>query len=210
MITRTRAIRLPAWAGQPVEKELGGWPVVESFEPSVGDCAVGLTDLSHRPKAIVHGPAVQALGLMNPGQAVWNGQALVGCMKPQEAVIFDLAGPMDADWTDTAYTDMTDGWVLLGLWGPSSLEVVQRLVTVDLEPRETQGPVFFVTGSHGIRVQLVNLRGAAPGFIISCVRSHGQNLFDACLRSGRQFDLKITGQEAFYDWLGGASPSRKG
>ena len=210
MITRTRAIQLPAWAGQPVEQELGGWPVIESFEPPTGDCAVGLTDLSHRPKAIVHGPAVQALGVINPGQAIWNGQTLVGCMKPQEAVIFDLTGPVDTDWTGTAYTDMTDGWVLLGLWGPKSLEVMLRLVTVDLEPRGTQGPVFFATGSHGIRVQVINLRGAAPGFVICCVRSHGQNLFDACLRSGRQFDLKITGQKAFYKWLDGASLSEKG
>jgi glycine cleavage system aminomethyltransferase T len=136
-----------------------------------------------------------------PGQALWNGQALVGCLKPQEAVIFDLTGPVVPAWTDSAYTDVTDGWVLLGLWGPKSAEVVQRLVSVDLEPRGTDGPVFFATGSHGIRVQLVNLRGAAPVFLISCVRSHGQNLFDACIRAGRQFDLKVTGMKAFYSWL---------
>ena len=210
MITRTRAIRLPAWAGQPVEEDLGGWPVVERFEPPTGDCQVGLTDLSHRPKAIVQGKAVQALGVVKPGQAIWNGQVLVGCMKPEEAVVFDLTGPIDPGWTDSAYTDMTNGWVLLAIWGEKSLEVLQRLVTVDLEPRQTQGPVFFATGSHGIRVQLINLRGTAPGFVISCVRSHGQNLFDACIRSGRQFDLKITGQRAFYNWLDDVSSSSKG
>ena len=201
MITRTRAIQLPNWAGQPVETELDGWPVVERFEPAEGECAIGLTDLSHRPKAVAQGSAVGALGVSKPGQALWNGQALVGCLKPQEAVIFDLTGPGVPAWTDSAYTDVTDGWVLLGLWGPKSAEVVQRLVSVDLEPRGTDGPVFFATGSHGIRVQLVNFRGAAPVFLISCVRSHGQNLFDACIRAGRQFDLKVTGMKAFYSWL---------
>jgi hypothetical protein len=178
VITHARAITLPEWAGRPVETELGGWPVVERFEPPEGDCAVGLTDLSHRPKAILQGSGVQGLGLTRPGQAVWNGRTLAGCLKPNHAVVLDLTGPIAAQWADPAYTDMTDGWVLLGLWGPDSLEAVQRLVTVDVDPRERGGPLFFA-------------------------RSHGQNLFEACIRAGRQFDLKVTGLRAFSDWLSG-------
>jgi glycine cleavage system aminomethyltransferase T len=102
---------------------------------------------------------------------------------------------------------MTDGWVLLGLWGPKGLEVVQRLVTVDVERPEVTGPLFVATGSHGIRVQLINLRGSMPGFVIACERSHGQSLFDACVRAGRQFGLKITGQRAFDEWLNGFATS---
>jgi glycine cleavage system aminomethyltransferase T len=120
-------------------------------------------------------------------------------------VVFDLTSAVKPDWHDPAYTDMTDGWVLLALWGPRSLEVVQRLVTVDIERPEIEGPLLVATGSHGIRVQLVNLRGAIPGFVISCDRSHGQSLFDACLRAGRQFELKITGQRAFNAWLNNAA-----
>ncbi len=205
MITRTRAIVLPDWAGTPVEVESGGWPVVESFGPPEGDCEVGLTDLSHRPKATVQGPVHEKLGVSKPGQAVWNGQALVGCLKPEHAIVFDLTGPVEPQWQDTSYTDMTEGWILLGLWGPKSLEVVQRLVTVDVEPHDMAGPLFVATGSHGIRVQLVNLRGTTPGFVISCDRSHGQTLFESCVRAGRQFDLKITGQKAFYAWLNNAA-----
>ena len=205
MITRTRAIVLPDWAGTPAEVESGGWPVVESFEPPEGDCDVGLTDLSHRPKAIVQGSASEKLGVSNPGQASWNGQALVGCLKPEYAIVFDLTGPVEPQWQEASYTDMTEGWILLGLWGPRSLDVVQRLVTVDVERRDIKGPLVVATGSHGIRVQLVNLRGSIPGFVISCDRSHGQNLFEACIRAGRQFELKITGQTAFYAWLSDAS-----
>jgi len=202
-MTRARAITLPAWAGKPVERELGGWPVVERFDPPEGRCDVGLTDLSHRPKATLHGQGVGGLGVSRPGQAIWNGQSVVGCMKPDQAIVFDLSGPVEPQWPDSAYTDMTDGWVLLGLWGPKSLDVVRRLVTVDVEPRTAAGPVFFATSSHGVRVQLVNLRGSSPGFVLACARSHGQNVFEACLRAGRQFDLKITGLKAFYEWLDG-------
>jgi len=202
VITRASAIALPAWAGRPVHRELAGWPVVERFDPPEGPCAVGLTDLSHRPKALAHGRAVAALGVSKPGQAVWNGQSLVGCLKTNLATVFDLAGPVEPDWASDGYTDMTDGWSLLGLWGPKSPDVVQRLVTIDVEPRSIEGPAFFATSSHGLRIQLANLRRPGPGFVLACARSHGQNVFEACLRAGKQFDLKITGTHAFYEGLG--------
>jgi len=201
VITRANAIELPATAGRPVIREMGGWPVVECFDRPEGGCAVGLTDLSHRPKAIVHGQAVAALGLGRPGQAIWNGRSLAGCLKPREATVFDLTGPLEPRRTDDSHTDMTEGWVLLGLWGPRSLDVVQRLVTVDVEPRAVEGPLYFATSCHGLRVQLVNLRRSSPGFVLACSRSHGQNLFEACLRAGQQFELKITGTQAFDAWL---------
>jgi len=201
MITRTRTIILPDWAGKPVEEEQSGWPVIAKFEPSGGECEVGLTDLSHRPKAIVQGAAVKKLGALKPGQAKWNGQAFAGCLKPQEAIIFDLTGPVEPEWNDTDYTDMTEGWILLGVWGPKSLEVIQRLLTVDVERPEITGPLYLATSCHGIPVQLINMKGASPGFCLACPRSHGQNLFDACIRAGRHFDLKIKGTTAFYDWF---------
>jgi glycine cleavage system aminomethyltransferase T len=184
-----------------VEEELAGWPVVDHFEPREGACGVGLTDLSHRPKAVLQGPAVEGLGAMKPGQAMWTGRAFVGCLKPGEAIVLDLTGPVEPHWPDAAYTDVTDGWVLLGLWGPDALDVVQRLVAADVERPDIAGPVYLAASSYGIRVQLINLRGRSPGFIVACDRSHAQNLFRACLRAGRQFDLKITGQRAFYDWF---------
>jgi len=201
VITRTRAIVLPAWAGKTVETELDGWPVVENFEPPPGVCELGLTDLSHRPKAVLQGPAAKDLGLTKPGQAIWDGRALVGCLKPGQAIFFDLTGPVEPGWKDSHYTDLTEGWILLGIWGAKSAELIQRLVTVDIERPDITGPLYFATSSHGIRVQVINLRGQHPGFLLACDRSQAQNLFDACVRAGRQFDLKITGVKAFYAWF---------
>ena len=201
MITRTRAIMLPAWAGKAIETESGGWPVVEDFMPPPGDCELGLTDLSHRPKAVLQSLAGEALELNKPGQAAWNGHAVVGCLKPGLAILLDLTGPVEPEWKDLHYTDLTEGWVLLGVWGSHSAELIQRLVTVDIERPDIAGPLYFATSSHGIRVQLINLRGKYPGFLLACDRSQGQNLFDACTRAGRQFNLKITGMKAFNKWL---------
>ena len=203
MITRTRAIRMPEWAGKPFASEQDGWPVIESFDPPEGDCEIGITDLSHRPKAIVQGAAVNELGMLKPGQVSWNGQALLGLSKPQQAVFFDLTGPMPSTWPDDSYTEMSEGWVLLAIWGSKAAEVIQRLVTVDIDPPDRLGPLYFATGSHGLRVQLINLRGKSPGFLLAGDRSQAQNLFAACLRAGRQFDLQITGVKAFYEWFNG-------
>ena len=115
--------------------------------------------------------------------------------------VIDLGRDLELAWK------ITDGWVLLGLWGPKSLDVVQRLVAADVERPDIAGPVYLAASSHGIRVQLINLRGRSPGFIVACDRSHAQNLFQACLRAGRQFDLKITGLRAFDDWLKGTALS---
>ena len=201
MITRSRAIILPDWAGKPVEEEMGGWPVVKHFEPAQAVSGLGLADLSHRPKAIVQGQAVARLGTMQPGQAIFSGSVLAGCLKPEEAIVFDLTGAIEPQWPDNFYTDVTDGWILLGLWGSKSCELVQRLVTVDVEPPGKPGPLHFATRSHGIHLRLINLRGRSPGFLLACHRSYGQNLFAACVREGQRFELKVTGQTAFYDWF---------
>ncbi|MEY3016896.1 MAG: Aminomethyltransferase folate-binding domain [Pseudomonadota bacterium] len=203
MITRARAVQLPSWAGKPVEAELGGWPVVTHFEAATGACGVGLTDLSHRPKAIAQAQGIDTHFALTPGRAKWDGQSLIACPKPAHAIIFDLNGAIEPQWPDSTYTDMTEGWVLLGIWGPEALGVMQRLITVDLEPRTFNEPLYVATGSHGIRVQVINLRTQSPGFIIACARSHGQNLFEACLRAGTQLNLKITGTDDFYGWLAG-------
>jgi len=203
MIRRSLAIVPPAWAGRPVEEEQSGWPVIQSFEGAGIEFQVGLADLSHRPKAVVQGPALAGLGELKPGQARWTGQAFVGCLKPDEVVLFDLSGPLEPAWPDSGYTDVTEAWVLLGLWGPRALEVMQRLMAVDVERPEAKGPFYLAASSHGVRVQILNPRGARPGFLLAAERSHGQNLYDSLVHAGVRLGLKPQGEKAFRDWLAG-------
>ncbi len=201
MITRTRTVILPEWAGKPVEEEEAGWPVIKYFEPS-GHCFhAALADLSHRPKAIIQGPGIHRICRINPGEVFWTGKAFVCGLKPDEAVVFDLSGPVEPTWPDEYHTDMTEGWVLLGLWGARSLEIMQRMVTVDIERPESRDPFFLVSRSHGLALQILNPKGPEPGFVLACDRSHGQNLFDACLHAGEQFDLKPAGETDFRKWF---------
>ena len=201
MSTRTRSIITPDWAGRTVEEDQSGWPVIQRFEPVERNFQVGLTDLSHRPKAIVQGPSVKDMGNLKPGQALWTGHAFFACLKQDEGVIFDLTGPMNPTWPDTYHTDITEGWVLLGLFGPRSPEVMQRLVAVDIERPDYNEPFYLVTNAHGMAVRVLNTKGAEPGFLLSCNRSQGQNFFDNCIHTGRHLGLKPVGFELFQTWF---------
>jgi len=201
VITHSRAIVLPEWAGKPIEEDQAGRPVITRFEPSEEGFQAGLTDLSHRPKAIVQGPGAKRLGELNPGEVLWTGRAFECCLKPNEAVVYDMNGPLDFGWPDEYYTDLTEGWVLLGLWSHHALAVIQRLVAVDVERPQTRDPFFLVTRCHGLALQIVNLKGTQPGFLLACDRSHGQNLFDACLHVGEPLGLKPVGELAFRKWF---------
>jgi len=201
MITRTRAVIPPSWAGTAVKEDLSGWPVTIRFEPPERDFPVGLVDLSHRPKAVIQGPAVRDLGDGVPGRAIWKSGATIGFLKSDEAALFDITGPMTPAWPDPCYTDMTEGWILLGLFGSRAPEVMARLAPLDVERPDIPDPIYLVTEAHGLVLQILNLRKSQPGFLLACRRSHGQNLYDSCLRAGRSFGLTPVGTEAFTGWF---------
>lgn len=203
MITRIRAVIPPSWAGTAVEEDLSGWPVTIRFEPSERNFPVGLVDLSHRPKAVIQGPAVRKLGDFAPGRAIRKSGACIGFLRPDEAALFDIAGPMTSEWPEPGYTDMTEGWILLGLFGPRTPEVMARLVPVDVERPDVPDPIYLVTEARGLTLQILNPRKSRPGFLLACRRSHGQNLYDACIRAGRSFGLRPVGIEAFTGWFTG-------
>jgi len=201
MITRSRGIIFPEWGGSPIEEEQDGWPVIQRFEPSETYFQVGLVDLSHRPKAFIHGPGLRKLGEIAPGQAVWTGQSFACGLRPGEGVVFDLTGPIKPAWPNEYYTDMTEGWVFFGLFGPRALDVMARLVILDVARPDKNEPFYLITNSHGLRVHILNPKGPEPGVFLACNRSQGQNLFDACVRSGRHLGLKLVGLEAFLKWF---------
>ena len=201
MMTRSRFIVQPDWAGKPREAEIDGWPVIDGFEPPEKDYTAGLSDLSHRPKATVYGPALKKQGELEPGKAIWTGQGFLSLLRPGEAVVFDLLGPMNPSWPEDA-TDMTDAWVLLGLWGRQAVAVMERLFAVDVDRPGEAHPFHLVTRWHALVVQILNLKGLQPGFLLATDRSHGQNLFDGLIHGGRHLGLRPVGVRSWQDWFG--------
>jgi glycine cleavage system aminomethyltransferase T len=200
MIPRISPITVNPYCRKPITTNEAGWLVVESFEPRV-DYEAGLVDLSHRPKALVQGPSVQELGLALPGQARWTGEAWIGRISREEAVIIDMNGPMDQVWPRSEYHDMTDGWALLGVFGRRAAGVMARLVLVDVERPEINGPVILATRCHGMNIQIVNPKGKSPSYLLVCERSYGQSLYNAFLHVGGHLGLIPVGVKDFGYWL---------
>jgi len=194
MMTRARAIDIPTWAGKAIVTDI--------------DANVILSDLGHRPIAMVHGDDVPALGPCGPGNVVKMKTGYAGVLSPKEAVILDLTGPLNPEWPESNYTDISDGYVLLGLWGAESPGMLQRLVSVDVERPDLDDQLFLATSSHGIFVYVINLKLGSPGFLMACARSDAQSFFDGLLHIGKPFSLKLAGTESFDKYLGGRRVSR--
>ena len=200
MMTTSRFIVQPDWAGKAVEVEIEGRPVIERFEPAEKDFEAGLADLSHRPKAVLYGPALKQYGDRQPGEVLWTGQGFLGAVKPGEGVLFDLLSPGDLALPFEG-TDMTDAWVLFGLWGPKAVAVLQRLFNVDLERPSLKEPFYLITRWHALTVQILNLKKPEPGFLLATDRSHGQNLYDGLIHGGRHLGLRPTGLKLWEEWF---------
>jgi len=200
MMTRSRFIIMPDWAGKPIASDIGGWPVIERFEPGEEKYQAGITDLSHRPKAILYGPALENFEGLTPGKTVWTGNAFLGLVKPGEAALFDLTGPMELSLPKEA-TDMTEAWALLSIWGPKAVETLRRLFLVDLDRPTVREPIYLITRWHALVVQILNLKGHDPGFLLATDRSHGQNLFEGLIHAGRHLGVKPVGLGPWLQWF---------
>jgi hypothetical protein len=193
MITPSIAVSLPDWAGTPFFEETKGGPVITHFDPPDLDVKTGLTDLSTRPKAVVNGPAAVKEINLEIGEAQWNGEAFSGMATPDEGWIFDLCGPHSTSWKNPAYTDLTHALALFALWGETALEVLRRFVAVDVERPSVKKPFFISTRCHAFLLNIINCKTPTPVFLLSCTRSHGQNLFDLILSGGRHLGLRLAG-----------------
>lgn len=178
-----------------------GWALAIAY-PADAEVMAGLVDLSHRPKALVCGPAVESLTALEPGQAEWSDGAYVCCRKPGERIVFDLTANTRPAWPNAYYTDLTDAWGLVGLIGPRSIEVLRRLIPIDFEPPGVRKTLYAVVRCHGIWVQLINPAASQPGVLLACDRSHSQNLVDGLFRHGANLGLKSAGLRLFEEWMG--------
>ncbi len=65
---------------------------------------------------------------------------------------------MTPAWPEPCYTDMTEGWILLGLFGPRTPGVMARLVQLVVERPDIPDPISLVTEAQGLTLQILNLR----------------------------------------------------
>lgn len=207
MIPKESPIRQSVDFGVATVENRCGWSITQTYDTDA-EFGIGIVDLSHRPKALLHGPSAEQLNL-HPGRAQWNGHAWTGRLNHSTAQVFDILGDLESDCHPTAvdyFTDLTDGWALIGLIGPQAESVMRRLVDIDFERPTVKGPIFIATRAHGVNMRIVNPKGKLAGYLLACERSYGQSLYDYCLDVGRPREGWPIGVTTFEEWTAQLSP----
>jgi len=185
---------------KPVQTEnWDGWEVAISYGTGDGPF---LIDLSHRSKWDLQDSDLsrfRPFGLSvpeKPGQCVFEKGVLINRMNRTQCAIWHVAGKRPTQPMENAYTEMTDGQVLLAVTGKDALGVMERVTTLDLgAPSLTplcliQGPVLHIP----CQVVLFSRNGDEATVLFSFSRGYGQAMAEALLHSGKDLGLTPSGE----------------
>lgn len=181
----------------------GGWEVVLEYEGEAD--AARIIDLSHRTRWDVQDgdlSSVTAWGRTipdEPGKCSYDRGLLINRMNRTQAACWHLAGDPPAGADSRAFTETTDGQMLVALSGRDIFRLMEKTVSLDFEasrfapPRLFQAPIFHVPA------QIVQL-GEEDGrdvLLIACSRGYGHTVIQALLHAGAQWGLHAAGEKAF-------------
>ncbi|RLB13770.1 MAG: sarcosine oxidase subunit gamma SoxG [Deltaproteobacteria bacterium] len=185
---------------EPVQTEYrDGWQVALSYGAGSGPL---LIDLSHRPKWDLQDSDLsrfRPFGLCipeNPGQCIFEKGILINRMNRTQCAIWHLVGKNPGPLEERAYTEITDGLTLLALSGKGTLEVMERVTTLDLgapsptPPCLIQGPILRIP----CQVVLLRRAGHEATVLFSFPRGYGQAMAEALLHSGKDLGLTPGGE----------------
>lgn len=185
---------------KPVQTEnWDGWEVAISCGTGDGPF---LIDLSHRSKWDLQDSDLsrfRPFGMPvpeKPGQCVFEKGILINRMNRTQCAIWHVEGKRPKQTMETAYTEMTDGQVLLAVTGKDALGVMESVTTLDLgapsltPPCLIQGPVLHIP----CQVVLFSRNGDEATVLFSFSRGYGQAMAEALLHSGKDLGLTPSGE----------------
>ncbi len=205
---RRSPVQLEGRALKSVERD--GWQVVLEYEGE-GGSGPRVIDLSHRRKWLAQSGALSTIepwGLTapgKPGEVVWEGGFLAGRTGASQAVVWHLGGgePGGDPGSDPTLTEVTDGWLLLGVVGSHVFSAADKLTTLDLADPKRRAP-FLLQGPFGhIPVSIVVARneGNEGAFFLACSRGYARDLVQVLTRAGEEFGIRAAGESALAGWL---------
>jgi hypothetical protein len=199
MIARDSALTVPQGYGELVFEEQARWHVLQTIQPR-GKSGIWVCDLSHRPKAILFGPAVHEALFPVTGKAKWSRNAWYARLSQGEGYYYDLLGDLDRVQLPDGAVDMTDGWSLMAVFGPQAGSLMNRLVAVDLDSLLNREPLFLATRVHNAKVHIINTK-STMGYLIACDRSYGQHLYSSYFHAPAPHSVRPAGAKDFHDWV---------
>jgi hypothetical protein len=139
-----------------------------------------------------------------PGGCVLKNGVLVNRMNRTQAAVWHLAGNAPEIPPQSAYTDVTEAAVCLGLFGPHLFSITEKLTPLDLLLPGPPPPFLLQGPFSRVPCQIVVLgleNGGAGGIVLTCSRGYAADMVGSILSAGEAFDLRPAGEKAFRQWL---------
>ncbi len=187
-----------SFTARPLKSEKrNGWNVVLEYEGEKG--GPFLIDLSHCPKWDLQGGNISGfkpLGVAVPehqGKSVLENGVLINRVGGTQASLWCFSKKVPE--TAPAFTETTDGLVLLALAGPNIFSIAEKLTSLEFSE---SGKVLLGPFSH-VPCQIVVLKRTARDgvLLLACSRGYGRDMTHAILDAGREFGLKPGGERSF-------------
>ncbi|MDR3553223.1 MAG: hypothetical protein P4L55_00575 [Syntrophobacteraceae bacterium] len=198
---RRSPVTLP---GRPARSEKrDGWNVVLEYEGESGGPL--LIDLSHGRKWDLQDVDIarfKPFGMSipdDPGQSRLENGILINRMGRTQASIWRLSEQVPDDTADPAFTETTEGQLLLALAGPNIFSITEKLTSLEFDDSSKVTPfLLFGPFSHVPCQTVVLSRSKRDGvLLLACSRGYGRDMTHAILEAGREFRLKPGGENGF-------------
>jgi hypothetical protein len=184
-------------------EQRGGWDIVLKYEDEGN--GPYLVDMSHITKWDIQDERIARLQPMGiiipeaPGACIYDKGILISRSNQTQAVACHLVGNDSVLPDDPAYTDITEGYVLLALIGKDVFSIMEKITALDLQPPRTasiflvQGPILHVPS----RVSVL----ADDALLIAFSRGYGHSVVEAILDAGSEWNLKPAGELIFKNFI---------
>jgi hypothetical protein len=188
----------------PLETESrSGWEVVLEYKGE--NAAPQIIDLSHRNRWDVQDGDLNRLKPWGrkipevPGKSSYDRGLLISRMNRTQAACWHLADPLLDKPEQTAFTEITDGQMMVALVGNDVFAIMEKAVALDFEASPFDPPRLFQAPVFRVPAQIVHV-GAENGreiILIACSRGYGHKMTEALLHAGAEWGLHPAGEKAF-------------
>ena len=180
-----------------------GWEVVLAYEEEgAGPFVVDLSHVSKWDIQVADLSQIQPQGVAIPevpGACVLGKGMLINRMNQTQASVWHLSDHNLQFPKEFAYTDITEGFSLLGFLGSDIFSVMEKITALDLQSTQKQRPFLLQGPVLHIPCQVVVL--GKDALIIGFSRGYAQSMVEAILEAGRQLRIQPAGELAFYNYL---------
>jgi hypothetical protein len=189
---------------KPTKTELrNGWEVVLAYEDEGN--GPYLVDLSHIVKWDVqhaHLSQIQPMGTaipQTPGACIFNNGVFINRLNLTQASVWHVFGLNAEIPEDSAYTDTTEAFAMLALFGANNFSIMEKVTALDLQPREKQSPFLIQGPVLHVPCQIVIVEKDA--LLIAFSRGYAHSMSEAFLEAGSQWNLKPAGELVFSNYI---------